>query len=149
MPQGSRYFSLLVPTVRSFFRSNQTPLLQSVTSSSPFLSPSSCLSLFFFLSLSIFLVFGVSLVPPPSSDSLRRIFSLRSSVRFHFSRSSLQSCRALRLPRSYRSFVSLVISSYGRVSASFSDPHLASSSHGSISPAQILWKVSVLFLLAL
>lgn len=144
MPQGS-YFSLLVSTVRSFFRSNQT-FLHSFNQSLPPL-PSYRLRLVS-LFLSIFLVFGVSLVPS-DSPSPRRIFSLRSSVRFHFSRSLLQSYRAVRLSRSYRSFVSLVISSYRRVSASFSDSRLASSSRGSISPAQILWKVSVLFVLAL
>lgn len=56
---------------------------------------------------------------------------------------------AARLPRSYESLVSLVISSYGRLCVSLRFLRRVLFVRAYISRAQILWKVSVLFVLAL
>lgn len=77
MLQGSRHFSLLVSIVRSFFRSNQTFLHSFNQSLPPLPSYRLCL---LSLSLFIFLVFGVSLVP---SDSLHRLVGSSVSVQVY------------------------------------------------------------------
>lgn len=56
---------------------------------------------------------------------------------------------AVRLSRSCGSFVSLVISSYGHCCVSLRLGSRVPLARGSISSARILWKVSVLFVLAL
>lgn len=120
MLQGSRHFSLLVSTVWSFFRSNQTflhsfnqslPPLPSYRLCPPSLSVSLVLSLSFSSSWSPFF-------PPTLSIVLQ---DLQSSFKCTFSFLSLLApiLPAVRLPRSCGSFVSLVISSYGRLCISF------------------------------
>jgi len=116
MPQGSRHFSLLVSFGPSFARTR----LSSTPSISHFLlslliifAPPLSLSLSLFLSHLRDLPCSLRLSLPP-----RRIFSLRSSVHFHFSRSSLRSSsasssilRIIRVPRNLILWASLHLSS--------------------------------------
>lgn len=142
-------FPLLVSTVRSLSSEPDfPPLLQSVTSSSPLLIASALShSFFFFLSLSLlrhrrsFLLLPDVLRLSAGSSAFECAFLLLSLV--------VSILPAVHLPRSYGSFVSLVISSYGHGCVSLWLWSRVLFAHRSISSARILWKVSVLFVLAL
>jgi len=141
MPQGSRHFSLLVSFGPSFARTR----LSSTPSISHFLLS---LLIVFALSLSFFLIFVIFLVP---SDSLHRLAGSSVFVQVYiFISLAPRSYPAVHLPRSYGSFVFLVISSYGRlcIFLRFSSRLLLAQVCLS-TLSQILWKVSVLFVLAL
>lgn len=146
MPQGSRHFPLLVSIVQSLsLEPGFPPLLQSVISSS--LSLSLLSSLFLPFSLSLSRVFGISLISLP--DSLHHSAGSSVFVEVYVSISLTPRSPTVRLPRSYGSFVSLVISSYGRLCVSLRLSCRVLFVWAYISPVQILWKVSVLFVLAL
>lgn len=144
MPQGSRHFPLLASIVQSLsLEPGFPPLLQSVISSSLSLSPLS--SLFFLLSLFLSSLGSHPFLP----DSLHHSAGSSVFVEVYVSVSLAPISPAARLPRSYESLVSLVISSYGRLCVSLRLLCRVLFVRAYISPAQILWKVSVLFVLAL
>lgn len=154
MPQGSRHF--FPSSSRPFgpSRPNQT-FLHSFNQSlppppppHPFLSPQIPLtpspSLLLFLSS---FVIGALLPAAPRLSA----GSLQPSAECAFPLLSLvvSILPAVHLSRSCGSFVSLVISSYGHCCVSLRLGSRVPLAHGSISSARILWKVSVLFVLAL